>query len=518
MKGRRKALFLILLILASLIPYSIVLADPGWLTGWDKRVLIIIDSGDVDEALTDFPILIYISDSSGKNNENISFVFDEVGANSLRIAVTLSDGTTECYVEVDKWDLGNREAWLWSKIASISNITDTEIYLYYDNDHADNNAHVGVTNSVPAENVWDINFKLVWHMRDIDTSSVRDSTSNDNDGMKKGANEPVLIAAGKIDDAQDYDGGNDFISNPAIGNFPDGFTLEISFRTGYIGYRGGLFMQRGNDVANIEQIWVRIETNLNQIRFFYNDGANTPFLVNPDYVDGYWHRAFWAVKPFRSNIWIDEVEEIDDATQDYAGINLDVDGYIGKMKSTTNPGYDFFDGILDEVRISNIDRSEAWGQASYQSEIDDLLDFGDEEERPSLVTPDKLFGAGFNGSTPVVDLYWSTNLTGITLFEVQNSTDKISWTYLGQNTTNEYHDLQVVNGTERYYRVRACNYTGAAWDNSTWTDINFETVYFVMPVGNGDGAALRPEGWVLTIMISAIGGTLIILGTRRRRR
>jgi len=29
---------------------------------------------------------------------------------------------------------------------------------------------------------------------------------------------------------------------------------------------------------------------------------------------------------------------------------------------------------------------------------------------------------------------------------------------------------------------------------------------------------LRPEGWVLTIMIAAIGGTLIILGTRRRRR
>jgi len=111
------------------------------------------------------------------------------------------------------------------------------------------------------------------------------------------------------------------------------------------------------------------------------------------------------------------------------------------------------------------------------------IDWGSSET--PLETPAKLFGAGFNGSNPVVHLYWKTNLTDITLFEVQNSTDKVSWDYLGFNTIAEYHDFQVVNGIERYYRVRACNLTGALWLNSTWTDIDFETVYFIGAVGDG---------------------------------
>ena len=131
---------------------------------------------------------------------------------------------------------------------------------------------------------------------------------------------------------------------------------------------------------------------------------------------------------------------------------------------------------------------------------------------PTLETPSKLFGAGFNGSNPVVHLYWNTNHTGITLFEVQNSTDKVSWTYLGSNTTAEYHDLQVVNGTERYYRVRACNFTGGAWDNSTWSDINFEKVYFI-----SEAPALAMGIYYALAIILLILGLLIGIGMRRRR-
>jgi len=77
----------------------------------------------------------------------------------------------------------------------------------------------------------------------------------------------------------------------------------------------------------------------------------------------------------------------------------------------------------------------------------------------------------------------------------------VSWEYLGSNTTGEYHDFLVVNGTERYYRVRACNFTGSVWDNSTWSDINFEKVYFLTEV-NVTGA------WVdynFTSIVTLIG-------------
>ena len=83
---------------------------------------------------------------------------------------------------------------------------DTILYLYYDADHADNSTYVGVPNSVVAESVWDANFVLVDHMKDgAGNNSTYDSTSNDNDGTKDGANTPEEEADGKTGYAQDFE-------------------------------------------------------------------------------------------------------------------------------------------------------------------------------------------------------------------------------------------------------------------------------------------------------------------------
>lgn len=49
-------------------------------------------------------MLLYISASSEYNNDDISCVFDELqsDANRKKIAVTKSDGETECKVEIEK--------------------------------------------------------------------------------------------------------------------------------------------------------------------------------------------------------------------------------------------------------------------------------------------------------------------------------------------------------------------------------------------------------------------------------
>ena len=190
----------------------------GWLTDWNKRIKITTDQTDIDADLTDFPILVYLSSSSGRNSDDVTAVFTEVGANSKKIAVTTSDGTTQCYVEIEKWDYtgtpSTSKAWLWVKAPSVSGTVDTDFYLYYDNDQADNTTYVGAPNSTPAENVWDTNSKLVTHMRDDpDNSHIRDSTSNNNDGTKKAAGEPAVTTSGKIDDAQDFDGVDDYVQS-----------------------------------------------------------------------------------------------------------------------------------------------------------------------------------------------------------------------------------------------------------------------------------------------------------------
>ena len=114
-------------------------SELGFFTGYDRRIKMTIDSAGakVDSDLTDFPIMVYLSASSGIGNDDVSAVFDELtsDANRKKIAVTKSDGITELYVEIEKWDDANEQAWLSVKVAganSISSSADTILYLYYD--------------------------------------------------------------------------------------------------------------------------------------------------------------------------------------------------------------------------------------------------------------------------------------------------------------------------------------------------------------------------------------------------
>lgn len=155
----------------------------SWLSDWAKRVKIILDHNDIDAALSNFPHLVYLSASSGHSNKDVSFVFDELGsdANRKKIAVTKADGITQCYVEIEKWDHVNEKAWLWVKIPDVDPDVDTELYLYYDSAHADNNDWVGDPSDAVVHNVWDDDFVLVLHMEE----GLVDSSGNNNGAVRK---------------------------------------------------------------------------------------------------------------------------------------------------------------------------------------------------------------------------------------------------------------------------------------------------------------------------------------------
>ena len=145
-------------------------------------------------------------------------------------------------------------------------------------------------------------------------------------------------------------------------------------------------------------------------------------------------------------------------------------------------------------------------------------------EYPTPNNPVDLFGAGFNDSAPYVKLHWTHDLNNTDFFEVQNSTNKASWDTLGYSTITEYLDFEVENGTDRFYRVRACVDQPDGWYNSSFTDINFETVYFLNETINGGGDPDCPPcnethvldgAWKypITSSVSVVEGTYVS-GTR----
>lgn len=345
-----------------------------WLTGWAKRVKLTIDQTDIDADLANFPVLLYLSISSGYNAEDISFIFDELqsDANRLKIAVTRDDGITQCYVEIEKWDDANEHAWLWVKAPGISGTVNTDLYLYYDSTHADNTAYVGDPESTPAMAVWNSNFIMVQHMRDYDTCYIHDSTAYNKDGTKQAANEPIVTTAGKIDDAQSFDGSNDCVTVTYSTLIPMPLTLTAwIYDTGVSGI--------SNIVQKAKNFQFQTSPTNHQLLIAYHDGVAWRSVItgNNVYSASTWHHVVATFEASGSNtlvtIYVDGVQ-VHQATGTGQPVNY-ANITIGRYYTVVEP----FKGVIDEVHISNTARSAAWIKASYETGRDHLLDWGSGE-------------------------------------------------------------------------------------------------------------------------------------------
>lgn len=195
---------------------------------YNKRIKLTIDGSKIKEDLYNFPIMIHLSNSSGITKVDTTCVFDELENNSKKIALytAISGSDIQCCVEVDYWSTssGFEDAVLWAKIPTISSGTDLDLYLYYDKNVSDN-SYVGETGEYSAQQVWDSNFKAVYHLSQSPTGGngcIKDSTGNNNDGTPQGSMASSDLVDGKVGKALDFDGSDDYIE------VADADSLDIS--------------------------------------------------------------------------------------------------------------------------------------------------------------------------------------------------------------------------------------------------------------------------------------------------
>uniref|UniRef100_A0A6M3KEN4 Putative tail protein n=2 Tax=viral metagenome TaxID=1070528 RepID=A0A6M3KEN4_9ZZZZ len=362
----------------------------SWLAGWKYRIKLTIDSTNIDSDLTWFPLMVRISASSGIGGVDVSAVFDELGTESLKIAVTQANGYTENYVEIEKWDSSGEDAILWvSKDGwEISSTIDTVLYLYYDADHADNTSYVGVTNSVVAESVWDSGFQAVWHMADgADNQHIYDSTSNDYDGIKSGAGAPTEVA-GKIGNGQDFVGASSEyidmgdILDSSIAGAGKSFTIEFIMKTAATASTVfGKYDAGGN-----QRSWLLYFTG-NRLEWFsvYNTTPGTPALeerlTNEDIGTTNYRSIIIPVNMATPTLDIyvdgDNKETTNIKADSTTIIDSSAKMALGANNATTPTSY--YTGIFDEVRVSSGLRSAAYAKAVYNTEWDGLITFSVED-------------------------------------------------------------------------------------------------------------------------------------------
>ena len=367
----------------------------AFLSGWTKRRKVTVSNTNIDSNLTHFPLLLTLGTSVGTGNTDVSSIFDELtsDANRTKIAFTKTDGTTQLYAEIEKWDDANETAVIWiskSDLVLASGAT-TDVYMYYDSAQSANTTYIGDTNATVAENVWDSNFKMVQHMADgASTSATYDSTSNDNDGAKSGAAQPTQVA-GEIGESQDFEDTNaEYItvaedSSLDVGasvDFTIGFWVKSSTNeTQAVYYKytdtdGYLVLFR--KTTGIAQVTIR-------------DGATALSTQGAtDLTDGNWHYVVCVVdRDVEARIYVAGIEESSYAQQpNITGIATgDLSNAVASIigSDSRDPGnVDLnLDGGLDELRVSiGIARSAAWIKANYYAQTDALVAWGAEEENP----------------------------------------------------------------------------------------------------------------------------------------
>jgi len=111
--------------LADLVPPPAV---PWYDTDWQLRKQITINSAQVTSSLTDFPVLISVTDTD----------LSAARTDGNDILFTAGDGVTQLSHEIESWDDASGNLVAWVKVPSLSSVSDTDIYIYYDNGVASN--------------------------------------------------------------------------------------------------------------------------------------------------------------------------------------------------------------------------------------------------------------------------------------------------------------------------------------------------------------------------------------------
>jgi len=116
----------------------------------------------------------------------------------------------------------------------------------------------------------------------------------------------------------------------------------------------------------------------NHVFFEVGDGNNSYFSPRISINNNQWYHVVGYFDGSKIGIFVDS---IDKGSTSFTGtMNLnDHDVTIGK-NTYENDG-EYWDGLIDEVRISDTARSPAWIKSSYYSENDSLVSYETEEVR-----------------------------------------------------------------------------------------------------------------------------------------
>ena len=469
------------------------------------RIKVTVEYTEVDANLTDFPVYVDMSDL-GSN------FFSHTNSGCADVRVKESDGSTEVPREIVACDTTAETGELHFKASSLSSSFDTDFYIYYgtgDSDYA-RDATYGL------ENVWTNDYVGVWHLEEDPgpggSGDIIDSTNQTNHGTAEASMTSADSVTGVMGNAIEFDGSDDLIDlgNPSILDFSTGDWSVETWHTISSGISQETLYAKGGDNTPGVRYTTAVGEISSDVLALTTDDNSTKVQVsgNDDVADGTnWYYGV-GMRSGGTNLYtyVDGVQDASDTCSsgyDLSGTSQ-ANAYIGAIYNAGSSAccIKYFSGTIDEVRVSNDDRTSGWLSTQYNnhSAPGTFLTVGSEED---LSSDGEYVDLG-----NVTDLNNASEVTVVGWFKDNNhSGDERPW---GKSVdgNNDFNAATWSNGS-LYFEVGNSGNSFGYWSDYS-TTVSEGEWYHAAFVFNGNGGT-NPER--MKVYVNGVNRNLSFSGT-----
>ncbi|HET8939764.1 MAG TPA: DUF2341 domain-containing protein [Polyangiales bacterium] len=310
--------------------------------GWQRE--IVLDGSQITETLTNFVVLVRITDEQLKG---------AVADNASDIYFAAADKSTLLDFEIESYAADSGALVAWVRVPSLSAGHDSAMYLGYGD---------GKASRSDAPGVWG-GFRHVWHLGQDPSSgdgAVKDATGRSHGSARGGMSSAARVAA-VAGHGLSFDGKDDAVSyvNDVTGSGPGTLSGWVD-QAADSGDNGAAIISFGSGRSNQSRFLLAVaEQQRIKVGFYGND--KQPETVLPR---GTWKYVAWVWTGKESTVYVDGAIVYGPA----AHASANTAGAVGSIGGSTF-GYDFFmTGQLDEVRVATDVRSAAWIATEFNNQ------------------------------------------------------------------------------------------------------------------------------------------------------
>ena len=337
-----------------------------WSTSYQYRQKLTFDNSAQTENLANFPVLIKLTAN------NFDFTRTQTDGDDIRF-VDANDATPLSY-EVESWNATTKEAYVWVKVPQVDGSSTADfIYLYYGNPTATNGENIA--------GAWDTNFTMVQHLNET-SGAHQDSTVNANHATTTNVTNQG-VATAKVGGADEFNGtGNwlNFSTRSAIFN-PSSFSISFWFNSDTTSSNLSLFNMgpTNADGWGAESEVFCIRTSSAYVDCGYSGMSDFGVWTSMTAGEYYWLTLTFDGST--GNLYKNGQLAMSDPVTNPIDVTTWTNNLVvGSTQTGGLPRY--FDGKIDEFRVSNTSRSADWIAAQYASMNDTFITYDNADRIP----------------------------------------------------------------------------------------------------------------------------------------